>query len=81
MVATFKRRAVSWYKAEERRALLSKLLLATLMLMLASKLGLRTKLRELKPKLDRAANITIVVVVVMYTGQLLWALLRKHSGN
>ncbi len=49
--------------------------------MLASKLGLRTKLRELKPKIDRAVNITIVVVIIAYTGQLLWALLRKHSGN
>jgi hypothetical protein len=49
--------------------------------LLAGKLGLRTKLRDLKPKIDRAVNITIVVVVTVYAGQLLWALLRKHSGN
>lgn len=49
--------------------------------MLAGKLGLRTKLRDLKPKIDRAVNITIVVVIVVYAGQLLWALLRKHSGS
>lgn len=61
--------------------MLSKILLALLLLMLASKLGLRTKLRDLKPRLDRAVNITIVVVVVAYVGQLLWLLLRKHDGN
>lgn len=61
--------------------LLSKLLLVVLLFMLASKLGLRLKLRELKPKLDRAVNITIAVVVVAYTGQLLWLLWRKYSGG
>ena len=61
--------------------MLSKLLLGILLIMLVSKLGLRTKLRLLKPKIDRAVNITIVVVVVAYTAQLLWALLRKHGGN
>jgi hypothetical protein len=61
--------------------LLSKILLALLLVMLASKLGLRTKLRELKPKIDRAVNITIVVVVVVYVGQLLLLFLRKHPGN
>jgi len=49
--------------------------------MLASKLGLRTKLRQLMPKIDRAVNITIVVVVVAYTLQLLWLFLRKPGGN
>lgn len=49
--------------------------------MLASKLGLRTKLRDLKPKIDRAVNITIVVVIVIYAGHLFWALLRKQDGN
>lgn len=61
--------------------MLSKLLLATLLVMLVSKLGLRTKLRLLKPKIDRAVNITILVLLVAYAGQLLWALLRKHSGS
>jgi Kef-type K+ transport system membrane component KefB len=59
--------------------LLSKILLVVLLFMLASKLGLRTKLRELKPKIDRAVNITIVVVVVAYVGQLLWLLVQKHA--
>ena len=57
--------------------MLSKILLAVLLFMLASKLGLRTKLRELKPKIDRAVNITIIVVVVVYSGQLLWLWLQK----
>jgi len=56
---------------------LSKILLAVLLFMLASKLGLRTKLRELKPKIDRAVNITIIVVVVAYSAQLLWLWLQK----
>lgn len=57
--------------------MLSKILLAVLLFMLASKLGLRTKLRELKPKIDRAVNITIIVVVVAYSAQLLWLWLQK----
>lgn len=61
--------------------MLSKILLAILLVLLASKLGLRTKLRELKPKIDRAVNITIVVIVIAYVGQFLWALLRKHAGS
>ena len=61
--------------------MLSKILLAVLLFTLASKLGLRTKLRQLKPKIDRAVNITIVMIIIAYTGQLLWLFLRKHSGN
>lgn len=61
--------------------MLSKILLACLLVMLASKLGFRTKLRQMKPKIDRAVNVTIVVVVVAYTLQLLWLLLRKPGGN
>lgn len=61
--------------------MLSKILLLILLVMLASKLGLRTKLRQLMPKIDRAVNITIVVVVVAYTLQLLWLFLRKPGGN
>jgi hypothetical protein len=78
---TYKGLAGSWCKAEERPRVLSKTLLAILLFMLASKLGLKTKLRELKPKIDRAVNITIVVVVTAYVGQLLWAILRKPGGN
>ncbi len=61
--------------------MLSKILLVVLLFMLASKLGLRTKLRELKPKIDRAVNITIVVVVVAYVGQLLWLGLQQRPGH
>jgi hypothetical protein len=59
--------------------MLSKLLLLVLLFMLASKLGLRMKLRTLKPKIDRAVNITIVVVVVAYAGQLLWLFWQQRS--
>jgi hypothetical protein len=59
--------------------MLSKLLLLVLLFMLASKLGLRMKLRTLKPKIDRAVNITIVVVVVAYAGQLLWLFWQQRA--
>jgi hypothetical protein len=51
---------------------LSKLILVVLLLRLASKLGLKTKLRDFKPRLDRAVNITLVVLGVAYVGQLVW---------
>jgi hypothetical protein len=56
--------------------LLSKILLVLLLGVLASKLGLRAKLKQLGPRLDRAVNLTIVGLVVIYVGQLLWWLLR-----
>jgi hypothetical protein len=59
--------------------LLSKILLLVLLFKLASKLGLRSKWQQLKPRLDRAVNITIVVLVVAYTGQLLWLMLQSRS--
>lgn len=52
--------------------MLSKLLLIVLLLMFASKLGLRARWQRVKPRIDRAVNITIVVVVIAYAGQLLW---------
>lgn len=61
--------------------MLSKLTLLVLLVMLASKLGLRTKWRQFLPKIDRAVNITIVVVVLAYTAQLLWLLWQKHAGR
>ena len=61
--------------------MLSKVLLLVLLFMLAGKLGLTTKLRQLKPKIDRAVNITIAVVVLAYAGQLLWLLLQKYAGR
>jgi hypothetical protein len=35
----------------------------------------------LKPRIDRAVNITIVVVVLAYVGQLLWLFLQKNQGR
>jgi hypothetical protein len=58
---------------------LSKLILVVLLFKLASKLGLRSKWQQLKPRMDRAVNITIVVLVIAYTGQLLWLLLQSRS--
>ena len=50
--------------------MLSKLLLAVLLFRLLSKFGLRTKWQQLKPRVDRAVNITIVMMVIAYVGQL-----------
>jgi len=58
---------------------LSKLVLAVLLLRLVSKFGLRKKWQQLKPRVDRAVNITIVVVVVAYVGQLVWLYLQSRA--
>lgn len=47
--------------------------------MFASKLGLRARWQRMKPRVDRAVNITIVVVVIAYAGQLLW--LYAHGAT
>lgn len=60
--------------------MLSKLILVVLLLRLASKLGLKSKLSNLKPRLDRAVNITLVVLGVAYVGQLVW-LLTHRAGH
>jgi len=61
--------------------LLAKISLALLLLMLASKLGLGIKLRQLRPRIDRAVNITIVVLIVAYVGQLIWLFVQKHGSR
>jgi hypothetical protein len=58
--------------------LLSKILLVILLGLLASKLGLGARLKRLLPRLDRAVNLTIIGLVVIYVGQLLWWLLRER---
>jgi len=60
---------------------LSKLLLAVLLFNLLRKLGLFNKWRQLKPRVDRAVNITIVVVVVAYAGQLLWMWVQSRAPH
>lgn len=52
--------------------MLSKFILVVLLFKLLGKLGMRRKLRDLKPRMDRAVNITLVVLAVAYVGQLLW---------
>jgi len=60
---------------------LSKILLAILLFMLLGRLGLRAKLRNLKPKIDRAVNITLLVLGVTYVGQLLWLYVQRRVGR
>ena len=60
--------------------MLSKLILAALLFMLLGRLGWRAKLRDLKPRLDRAVNITLVVLGVAYAGQLLWLYFQRRGG-
>ena len=61
--------------------MLSKIILAVLVFKLLGKLGLKTKLRDLKPRFDRAVNITLGVLVVAYVGQLLWLFFRGRGGH
>jgi hypothetical protein len=58
---------------------LSKLILAVLVFKLLGKLGWRSKLRNLKPQLDRAVNITLVVLAVAYAGQLIFWFIQHRS--
>jgi hypothetical protein len=60
---------------------LSKILLVVLALLLASKLGLRTKLRQWMPQVDRAVNYTIIGLVIIYLGQLIWWLIKGRTGD
>jgi hypothetical protein len=61
--------------------LLSKLLLGLLVTFLVAKLGLRaalrTKLRELKPKLDRGVNLMIAGLALVYLAHLVLWLARQ----
>ncbi len=61
--------------------MLSKLLLIVLLFRLVSKFGLRTKWQQLKPRVDRAVNITIVVVVLAYAGQLIWLFVQSRAQH
>lgn len=58
--------------------MLSKIILAVLLFKLLGKLGWRSKLRNLKPRLDRAVNITLVVLCVAYVGQLIWLFIQRR---
>lgn len=61
--------------------MLSKIILVVLLFKLLGKLGWRTKLRNLKPQLDRAVNITLVVLGVAYVGQLIWLFIQRRNGH
>ena len=59
--------------------MLSKIILAVLVFKLLGKLGLKSKLRDLKPRFDRAVNITLVVLCIAYAGQLLWLFFQRRG--
>ena len=59
--------------------MLSKVILVVLLFKLLGKLGWRAKLRDMKPRLDRAVNITLVVLAVAYVGQLLWLYFQRRA--
>ena len=61
--------------------MLSKILLGMLLLLFASKFGLFTRFRRLKPRVDRAVNLTIIVLVVLYVGQAIWWLVRSYGPS
>ena len=60
--------------------MLSKILLVILLGLLASKFGLRAKLKLLRPRLDRAVNFAIIALVVIYVGHLVWWLLQGQGS-
>jgi hypothetical protein len=77
--ATCRARAGSWCKAEARIRLLSKILLVALLGLLASKYGLVTKLKLMRPRFERAINLILIGLVVIYVGQLLWWLVESRQ--
>lgn len=58
--------------------MLSKLLLASLLCLLLGKLGFGRWLKRLMPRVDRAVNLTIVGLVVIYVGHLTWWLIQRR---
>ena len=40
--------------------------------LLASKFGLFTRLRRLKPRADRAVNLIIIALGLIYVGHMIW---------
>ena len=57
--------------------MLSKILLAIALVLLALKFGLRARLRELGRAIDRFVNVALVVIVVGYVLQLAWMVFVK----
>jgi hypothetical protein len=54
----------------------SKILLGAALVLLALKLGFRTRLRELFKRLDWAINVLLVLIVITYSAQLIWLATR-----
>ncbi|HKY35383.1 MAG TPA: hypothetical protein VJN18_05550 [Polyangiaceae bacterium] len=61
--------------------MLSKILLALLVIVLVVRFGLLTRLRHLKPRLDRAVNLIIIGLVVIYVGHLIWWLTQSSGAR
>ncbi len=61
--------------------MLSKLIAAVLVFKLLTRFGLLPKWRELKPRVDRAVNITLVVLVLAYAVQLVLWYLHHRAGS
>ena len=51
-----------------------------LLALLASKYGLFTRLKRLKPRVDRAVNVTIALLVILYIGQFVWLLTHRSAA-
>lgn len=48
-----------------------------LLLLSKLKLAIFQRLRLMKPRVDRAVNIMIVVLAVVYVGQFVWLLVKQ----
>jgi hypothetical protein len=57
---------------------LSKILLAIALVLLALKFGLRSRLRGLGRAVDRFVNVALVVIAVSYVVQLAYLALSRH---
>jgi len=56
---------------------LSKILLAAALVLLAFKFGFRTRLRELFRRLDWAVNVLLVLIAVTYSAQMLYIYFKR----
>lgn len=57
--------------------MLSKILLAAALALLALKFGFRTRLRELFRKLDWAVNVLLVLIAITYSAQMLYIYFKR----
>jgi hypothetical protein len=61
--------------------LFSKIILFMLLGLFASKFGLFTRLRRLKPRADRAVNLIIIGLGLIYVGHVIWWVVQASAEH